>query len=231
MGATGPQTGTARRLLRGCLVLCALALGCGDALSGVPGADRAAAPIGEAAAPIDDAAAPIDEVVSAAAESSELPEIELTPESDAELQSAGSAEPSEFPRASVATERPPAPAPASAEIHVPLESLLSTPLGPRAFERPVDLAARDAASFEPAVAVPPGALDGWKQRVQLERRVEPIGRPGPRQGTHSEIDAALRIPIDESVSVKGGVRVDERDDAGDEPQRRSTPRVGVEVRF
>jgi hypothetical protein len=217
------------------MVLCALALGCGDALPGVPGADWMAAPIGEVAAPLGDAAAPIDEAVSAGAESSELPEIELVPESDAELLSAGSAEPSEFQRAPVATGRPvraPAPAPAPAEIHVPLESLLRTPLGAPAFERPIDLAARDAASSEPGVAVPRGAFEEWKQRVQLERRVEPIGRPGPRQGTHAEIDAALRIPIDESISVKGGVRVDERDDADDEaPQRRSTPRVGVEVRF
>ena len=78
----------------------------------------------------------------------------------------------------------------------------------------------------------PGTLERWKEHVRLERRTEQIGPAGPRQGTVSETEAALKIPVDESVSLEGGVRVDSREEpSAKEPVRRSTPRVGVEVKF
>ena len=68
--------------------------------------------------------------------------------------------------------------------------------------------------------------------MHVERRSEPIGRAGPRQGTYSETEASVRVPVDDSVSLEGGVRVDQRNEPGSEdPERRSIPRVGVEVTF
>jgi hypothetical protein len=120
---------------------------------------------------------------------------------------------------------------APAVEHPPLDVLLRAPeLPPEA--KPLDLAPA------PAVAAPrqpkpaPGALDRLGQNIWLERRKEPIGLAGPRQGTLFETEAGLRIPVDEAISLEGGVRVDSREEpGGKEPERRSTPRVGVEVRF
>ena len=75
-------------------------------------------------------------------------------------------------------------------------------------------------------------LEEWKDRVRLERHTEATGPAGPKQGSVSQTDAGVRIPVDESVSLEGGVRVDQRDDPkAEEPVRKSIPRVGVEVRF
>jgi len=120
----------------------------------------------------------------------------------------------------------------SDEARVPLEVLLQTPsaLGPPQ-RAPLDL---ESLRYEPLPATPtsPSALDEWKSRLRLESRSEPIGPAGPRQGTVSETDAKLRVPLDGSVSLEGGIRLDQRDEPGaDEPERKSTPRVGVEVRF
>jgi hypothetical protein len=68
--------------------------------------------------------------------------------------------------------------------------------------------------------------------VRVKRRSETIGPAGPRQSTAYETEAGLRVPLDDSVSLEGGVRVDERDKPGvEESDRKSIPRVGVEVRF
>jgi len=79
----------------------------------------------------------------------------------------------------------------------------------------------------------PDAPPVWKERVRVQRHSEAIGPAGPRQGTWSETDAALRVPVNERVQIEGGVRVGERDEPGREEQheRESTSRVGVEVRF
>ena len=85
---------------------------------------------------------------------------------------------------------------------------------------------------DPATASDPGLLDRWRDHVRVERHTEAAGPSGPRQSTVSETEAALRIPVDKSVSLEGGVRVDSREDPGvKEPVRKSTPRVGVEVKF
>jgi hypothetical protein len=114
----------------------------------------------------------------------------------------------------------------------PLDILLKQP---QSIE-PGESSSIDLTPGAPSPAAPgaadPGVLDRWKQHVRLERHSEPVGPAGPRQGTHSETEAALRVPVDESVSLEGGVRVDSREDPGvKEPVRKSTPRVGVEVRF
>jgi hypothetical protein len=88
------------------------------------------------------------------------------------------------------------------------------------------------ADREAGRAQAPHALDRLGDNIRLERRGEAIGPAGPRQGTAWETDAALRIPVDESVSLEGGVRVDSRDEPGAKAApARKTPRVGVEVRF
>jgi hypothetical protein len=119
----------------------------------------------------------------------------------------------------------------AAPSHPPLDLLLRPAREPGPAPRSVDLRTQPPAAA-PAPA-PPGAFERWKRQMRLERRSEPIGPAGARQGTHSEIEAALRVPLDEDVSLEGGVRVDQRDEPGAKktPERQSTPRVGVEVRF
>jgi hypothetical protein len=121
---------------------------------------------------------------------------------------------------------------AASEEHVPLESLLRAPYAPGPPpEPPLDLG---SLRYEPAApeSASPSAIDRLKDRVRLQRRIDAIGPAGPRQGTVSETDAGLSVPLDDSVSLEGGIRVDQRDEPGaEEPERKSTPRVGVKVRF
>jgi hypothetical protein len=115
--------------------------------------------------------------------------------------------------------------------HPSLDSLLRAPDPPPPAPKPLDLAPPPAAAA-PQPKPAPGALDRLGQNIRLERRKEPIGVAGPRQGTLYETEAGLRIPVDSAVSLEGGVRMDTREEPGqEEPDRRSTPRVGVEVRF
>jgi|SRR5688572_5660272 len=115
--------------------------------------------------------------------------------------------------------------------HPPLDVLLRAPDASPP-EKPIDLAVPPPAASAPQPKPAPGALDRLGQNIRLERRKEPIGLPGPRGGTLYETEAGLRIPVDSTVSLEGGVRVDTREEPGvEEAQRRSTPRVGVEVKF
>ena len=132
--------------------------------------------------------------------------------------------------------RPPAVASADAakapvaESHVPLDVLLRTPLEPGPPKNPLVLGQPGEAPV--AAAPPPSELDRWKDRVQVERHSEPYGVPGPRQGTVSQTDAGVRIPVDDSISISGGVHVDQRDEpGGKQPERDSRPQVGVEIKF
>ena len=130
------------------------------------------------------------------------------------------------------TARAPAPAPASPDAdHPSLEALFRAPY-PQPEAPPGSVALGAADPDAPVVPKPPGAIDRLGQSIRLERRAEAIGPAGPRQGTVFETEAGVRIPVDKSVSIEGGVRVDSREEPGaEEPDRRSTPRVGVEVRF
>lgn len=117
-----------------------------------------------------------------------------------------------------------------ASVHVPLESLLRTPLDPP--KKTLDLRTLRDKPVAAAAPTTPGALDLWKDRVHVERHTEATGPSGPRQGKVSQTDAGLRVPVDDSVSLEGGVRVDQREEPGiEKPERKSIPRVGVEVKF
>lgn len=117
-----------------------------------------------------------------------------------------------------------------AETHVPLDALLRMPSGSR--QAPLDLRELEDKPVAAGPPPTPGVFDEWKDRVRVERHTEATGHAGPNQGTVSQTDAGLRIPVDKSVSLEGGVRVDQRDDPkAEEAQRKSMPRVGVEVRF
>jgi hypothetical protein len=122
----------------------------------------------------------------------------------------------------------------AAEAHVPLESLLKTPGAANAPPppRPVDLTPPEPPTADGKKNGTPGALERWKDRVRVQRSQEAIGRSGPRQGTVSHTEAGVRVPVDDAVSLEGGVRVDSRDEPGAEQDERSSiPRVGVEVKF
>jgi hypothetical protein len=122
-------------------------------------------------------------------------------------------------------------APAEQE-HPPLDALLRA-----RYEQPTESSNVDFGPAEPVTAPtgpkPPRALDRLGDSIRLERRGEAIGPAGPRQGTAWETEAGLRIPVDKSVSLEGGVRVDSREEPGakEKERARRTPRVGVEVRF
>jgi hypothetical protein len=129
------------------------------------------------------------------------------------------------------TAKAPTPAPKAPDAqHPPLEALFRAPYAQPAGSTTVDL--DPGSSDAPVVPKPPGTIDRLGQSIRLERREEAIGPAGPRQGSVFETEAAVRIPVDKSVAIEGGVRVDSREEPGaKEPDRRPTPRVGVEVRF
>jgi hypothetical protein len=119
----------------------------------------------------------------------------------------------------------------SADAMVPLESLRPAPYGSGgALQRPLDpLGPREPSSAPEAHASP---FERWKDLLRVERRSEAIGPAGPRQGALSSTEAGLRIPLDDAVSLDGGVRVDQRSGPDmQQPERSSSPRVGLEVRF
>lgn len=194
-------------------------------------APAASAPPTDASAPHPDAVALADPTVPEAVGVPPFEPIESQP--DLALPPIpGEAAPASPPRRSRPAQKSSdiAAAVASPVEHPPLDALLRAPDPPRAESKPLDLAAPPAAAPQPKPA--PGAFDRLGQNIRLERRKEPIGLAGPRQGTLYETDAGLRIPVDSAVSLEGGVRVDSREEPGaKEPDRRSTPRVGVEVRF
>ncbi len=180
-----------------------------------------------AAAPPEDGSSPYDGI--------ELPPFEPLPLPPPELVRPPhwAPPPGESPPAAAAVEED------GEQSHASLEALLDlsarVPRGaPAAAEpRPVDLQKPEPKpDAKTTAATEPGAIDRLKNQVHVDTRSEPIGPKGPRQGTRSETDAGIRVPLDESVSVEGGVRVDQRKDPSlEEPERKSTPRVGVEVRF
>ena len=204
-----------------CALAACVAAGCSDAASEAP-------------------PAPAAELQPAAPETVDAPVAETAPPlAAAPLAPDAAALPEALPPAATARPRPkrsasaPTPETVSAEDHVPLESLLRAPQEAGSSPKPpLDLSKASDAD-EPLPVPPPfGGLERWKDRVHVERRSDPIGRPGPKQGTYSETEAGVRVPVDESVSLEGGVRVDSRSEPGaEEPERESIPRVGVEVKF
>ena len=134
------------------------------------------------------------------------------------------------PRTKAIAGREPATPSPTAESRVPLDLLLRTPLEPGPPKNPLVLG--DPGDAPVAAGPPSSGLDRWRDRVRIERHSESYGVPGPRQGTVSQTDAGVRIPVDDSISVNGGVRVDQRDEPGvKQPERDSRPQVGVEIKF
>jgi len=131
--------------------------------------------------------------------------------------------------APAASGAPVAAAPA-AEARVPaLEDLMRLPAASE--PKAPDLLASDP---PPPPDATPEERAAWRERIRVQRHSAEIGPTGPRQGTYSETDASLRVPVGERVQLEGGVRVNDREEPGRERQesdRSSSSRVGVEVRF
>jgi hypothetical protein len=207
------------KLLRVAAVLAVLA-GCSDSLP-----ETAALPappeIADEGTAIEMAAVSLDEP-AVCEDADPAPPVEVAA---AAVASPAPRAPKSAARPRVETTEPPA------ETQVPLEALLRTPPGSGRTPSPIDLRDLDDKSMA-AGPPPPAVFEEWKERVHLERRTEATGHAGPKQGSVSQTDAGVRIPVDESVSLEGGVRVDQRDNPNaEEPARKSIPRVGVEVRF
>jgi hypothetical protein len=201
----------------------AFASGCGSAEEAATPAEGAIETV-EAAPPQAPGASPYDDI--------ELPPFEPLPLPPPELERPHwTPPPVEAPPQQARSEE-------AEPQYAPLDALLDlsdrVPRGaPAAAEpRSVDLQPEPEAPEPAATASEPGAIDRLKNQVHVDRRSQAIGPKGPRQGTRSETDAGIRVPLDDDVSLEGGVRVDERNEPGQEaPERKSTPRVGVEVRF
>jgi len=117
---------------------------------------------------------------------------------------------------------------------VPLDSLLRAPTAPKPAPAPRVLDLREPSESDAKSADKEGTsvTDTVRDRVRVERRSERIGRVGPDQGTYSETEAGVDVPVGEGVKLRGGVRVQERDDPAEERrERESTPQVGVEIEF
>jgi hypothetical protein len=158
-----------------------------------------------------------------------LPSLELQPAPPPHDARAAAPKPHRKP----APEKPAATTAKAEPDHPSLEALFRTPYPAHSESTSIELVLHPPApTAKPVAPKPPHALDRLGDNIRLERRGEAIGPAGPRQGTAWETDAALRIPVDESVSLEGGVRVDSRDEPGAKAApARKTPRVGVEVRF
>ena len=106
---------------------------------------------------------------------------------------------------------------------VPLEKLL-TWTEPRPSPS-VDL----GAGARPGAEADAGSGSGLRKRVYLKRRSEDLA-PGSQPRALETTDVGVRVPVDDSVSLRGGVRIESREE-GEERSREHTPTVGVEVRF
>jgi len=84
---------------------------------------------------------------------------------------------------------------------------------------------------EPAAAAQASGGAGGGTSVYLRRRSETHG-PAAREQALDETEVGVRVPVDASVDLRGGVRVDSREDVRTgERESKTTPTVGVEVRF
>jgi hypothetical protein len=136
------------------------------------------------------------------------------PPSAARLRAAPPGEPD---RPALAAPLEPEPAP------VPLEKLLTWE-DSRPVPRGLELGKAAAPEAEPAPSEP-----GVRDRVYLERRTEEMA-PGDRERKLETTDVGVRVPVAGSVEVRGGVRIESRQD-GESEADESTPTVGVGVRF
>jgi hypothetical protein len=155
---------------------------------------------------------PVDLPLNGAAEPE--PAAQSIPEPAAESVLEPAAQPSpEPPRASQPALDP-----------VPLEKLLGHK---PEYRRPEPVLVLEAPE-EPT----PGAAPGAPSPVQVRHRSQEIGPMGPDRRKVGDAEVGVSVPVDDSVRLKGGVRVDyDQDPKKERTQIESTPTVGVEVRF
>jgi len=110
---------------------------------------------------------------------------------------------------------------------VPLEKLLGHKPEYRRPERGLVLE-EPPAPQDPAQGATPGA----RSPIEVRHRSQEVGPMGPDRRTVGDAEVGVSVPVDDAVSVKGGVRVDyDQDPKKERTQIDSTPTVGVEVRF
>jgi hypothetical protein len=161
---------------------------------------------------------------------------------------AAGAEPPDVPSAAVAAEpgpgldvapgakrvapaRPPvsaAPPPAPEDPYPSFDRLLELPPPAPAGPQSVEWAGQRG----PAAAGE--SRDPARRRVRLDYSRKSLTEGVPMQPERRRTDVGVSVRVDESdrLRVRGGVRVEEREEAGEEEREADrTPTVGVEVRF
>lgn len=114
-----------------------------------------------------------------------------------------------------------------AQTRVPLEKLLHWDES-RPAARGLDLAGGQAGGAPEAEAL---AAAGLGKRVYLQRRTDEVG-PGDRQRKLETTDVGVRLPVAPSVELRGGMRLESRQDGDPEAATTEpTPTVGVGVNF
>ncbi len=122
---------------------------------------------------------------------------------------------------------PPAEAAAPGATQVPLEKLLRWDERPPAARR-LDLAGSDP---NDASGTNTAAGSGLGKRVYLQHRTDDVG-PGNRERKLETTDVGVRMPVASSVELRGGMRVESRQDGDAEAAKTDpTPTVGVGVSF
>ncbi len=110
------------------------------------------------------------------------------------------------------------------QVLVSLETLLDVGQEPPR-ERGLDFDAN------PHLRAAPLKYSKKTQRLHLEHHEDELGL-ATREIKRRRTEVELSLPVDESVELRGGLRVDRHERAGqDSSERDTTPTVGVEVRF
>ena len=108
---------------------------------------------------------------------------------------------------------------------VPLDRLLQVPAG-LALDDPLSGAGRFARPPVDVAQRPPPS--GPWQHLRIERRSEQLSA-APRIGTLEQAEIGVAVPLEDSVRLRGGVRLDrQRTDEGPQEWENPTPSVGLE---
>jgi len=174
------------------------------------------------------------------APSPDAPEAPLEPPADA--PATAFAPPAPASRTAVPSEAAPAPseppalarreAAAEAPATVPLEDLLRLPAIDPTTPQGLEVDRNPHLRVPPDEVASQAARPSLRDRVRVEHREERVGRPGPAERTVGQTDTHVRVPVKDSVELRGGVRVEsERAGDGDLEDVGASPNVGVDVRF
>jgi peptidoglycan/LPS O-acetylase OafA/YrhL len=126
--------------------------------------------------------------------------------------------------------RPPLVAPLAPEPELTLEKLLQLPPGDRSRSAVPDLQEvlrRARASAAAGKSAKTG--DGSRVRIDVDLRTDTAIEYHDLK--REQLDAGAAIDIDESTSLKGGLRVERDSQEGVESSRKTTPTIGIEKRF